>query len=52
MAEAKEKATDRGDDDDDITTARNEAAKDAVPKPTTQRNFTDLDARIIKRANG
>ena len=50
--EAKEKATKRGDDDDDITAAGNKAAETAVPKPTAQRNFTDPDARIMKRADG
>lgn len=50
--EAEAKAAKRGDDDDDITTAGNKAAKDAEPKPTAQRNFTDPDARIMKRADG
>lgn len=51
-AEAEEKAAKRGDDDDDITAAGNQAAKEAVPKPQAQRNFTDPDARIMKKADG
>ena len=51
-AEAEEKAAKRGDDDDDITTAGNKAAAAAVPSPKAQRNFTDPDARIMKRADG
>lgn len=51
-AEAESKAANRGNDDDDITTAGNKAAAEAVPKPTAQRNFTDPDARIMKRADG
>ena len=51
-AEAQEKARDRGGDDDDITAAGNKAAKDAVPRPKAQRNFTDPDARIMKQASG
>ena len=49
-AEAEEKARDRGDDD--ITAAGDKAAKAAVPKPKAQRNFTDLDAWTMKRADG
>ena len=51
-AEAEEKAAKRGDDDDDITSAGNKAAAEAVPNPKAQRNFTDPDARIMKRADG
>ena len=49
--EAEAKATNRGEDDDEITTAGNKAAKDAVPKPKAQRNFTDPHARIMKRGS-
>ncbi|RAN69336.1 IS5/IS1182 family transposase [Bacillus sp. SRB_336] len=49
---AEEKARKRGDDDDDITSAGEKAAQEAVPKPTAQRNFTDPDARIMKTADG
>lgn len=51
-AEAEEKGRDRGDDDEKITAAGNKAAKDAVPRPKAQRNFTDPDARIMKQASG
>ena len=51
-AEAEAKARARGDDDDDITAAGDKAAAKAEPKPTTQRNFTDPDARIMKTADG
>lgn len=51
-AEAEEKARDRGDDDEGITAAGDKAAKNAVPKPKAQRNFTDPDARIMKQASG
>ena len=51
-AEAEEKARDRGGDDDDINDAGDKAAKDAVPRPKAQRNFTDPDARIMKQASG
>lgn len=50
--EAEEKARERGDDDDDIADAGDKAAKNAVPKPKAQRNFTDPDARIMKQASG
>ena len=49
---AEEKARKRGDDDDDITAAGEKAAEEAEPKPTAQRNFTDPDARIMKKADG
>lgn len=51
-AEAETKASDRGDDDQDITGSGDAAAADAVAKPTSQRNFTDPDARITKTADG
>lgn len=50
--EAEAKARKGGDDDDEITGAGDKAAEAAVPKPTDQRNFTDPDARIMKRADG
>ncbi len=50
--EAQEKARKRGDDDDDITAAGDKAAREAVPRPKAQRNFTDPDARIMKTADG
>ncbi len=51
-AEAEKKARDRGDDDQDVSGSGDAAAADAVPKPTSQRNFTDPDARIMKTADG
>lgn len=50
--EAKRKARDRGDDDDTAAGKGEEAAAQAVVRPTAQRNFTDPDSRIMKTADG
>ena len=49
---AEGKAHERGDDDDVVTKKGDAAAKEAVVKPTAQRNFTDPDSRIMKTADG
>lgn len=50
--EAERKARDRGDDDDTAAGKGEEAAAQAVVRPTAQRNFTDPDSRIMKTADG
>lgn len=50
--QAETKARTRGDDQEAVTAAGDEAAAAAAPKPSTQRNFTDPDARIMKSADG
>ncbi|GAA5228011.1 hypothetical protein GCM10025778_25440 [Paeniglutamicibacter antarcticus] len=50
--EAEAKARKSGDGDDEVTGAGETAAGAAVPKATEHRNFTDPDARIMKRADG
>jgi len=50
--EAEQKARDRGDDDDTAAGKGEEAAAKAVVRPTSQRNFTDPDSRIMKTADG
>lgn len=50
--EAEQKARDRGDDDDIAAGKGEEAAAKAVVRPTSQRNFTDPDSRIMKTADG
>jgi transposase len=50
--EAERKARDRGDDDDTAAGKGEEAAAKSVVRPTSQRNFTDPDSRIMKTADG
>jgi len=59
-AEAKERAatkaaeqtTHKGGGEDEVARASEQARQKATPKPTTQRNFTDSESRIMKTADG
>lgn len=51
IARARRESRRRGDDDD-ITAGGDKVAKDAVPEIKAQRNSTDPDVRIMKRADG
>ena len=51
-AKAEAKARDAGQGEDTVAERAAEAARDAVPKPKAQRNFTDPDSKIMKTADG
>lgn len=50
--DAEAKTRGRGGDDAQVAAAGEEAAVEATPRPTAQRNFTDPDSRIMKTADG
>jgi len=52
VAEAAQKARDRGEDDDTVAERVAEAGRKAAPKPKAQRNFTDPESKIMKTADG
>jgi transposase len=49
---AREKATAAGKSEEEVTAAGNAAAERAKPKPSTQRSFTDPEARMMKTNHG
>lgn len=51
-AEAAERARAKGHDEDEVAAIAEEAGAAATPSPKAQRNFTDVDARIMKSADG
>lgn len=51
-AKAEAKARARGQDEDGVARAGTEAAREAVPKPKAQRNFTDPESKIMKTSDG
>ena len=51
-AKAAEQATQEGADEDEVARTSEQARQEATPKPTTQRNFTDPESRIMKSADG
>ena len=51
-AKAAAKARDGGQDEDRVAELAAAAAKEAVPEPKAQRNFTDPDSKIMKTADG
>ena len=51
-AKAAAKARDAGQGEDTVAERAAEAARDAVPKPKAQHNFTDPDSKIMKTADG
>jgi transposase len=52
VAEAEQKARDKGEDDDTVAERVAEAGRKAVPKPKAQRNFTDPGSKIMKTSDG
>ena len=51
-AKAADRARDRGEDDHAAAERAEAAARQAVPKPKAQRNFTDPDSKIMKTSGG
>jgi transposase len=51
-AAARNKAAEQGKTEDEIDAAGKKAAERAKPKPSSQRSFTDPEARMMKTAQG
>lgn len=51
-AAARKKAAEQGKAEDEVSAAGEAAAERATPKPSSQRNFTDPEARMMKTNQG